>query len=150
MELTSIIMAIAVTPPHCHVTVYTDSQYCINTYNTIERERLFHYTRPYFKLQYLSYWYILFDLINLQQLTLSFVKVQVYAMDPTNCIVDTMAKKAIHHSRIDITLMDTSYFLDLPIYVAIRINNLPQKFIKELCNTKQILSFIGLNRLTKY
>ncbi|PKY55690.1 hypothetical protein RhiirA4_475331 [Rhizophagus irregularis] len=81
-ELLAIITALIVCPPNSTITIYTDSNNCINTFNNLQSPKLT--TRRFQKINNCTLWNTLKHIISTLKLSVSLIKVKVHSGDALN------------------------------------------------------------------
>ncbi|PKK62779.1 hypothetical protein RhiirC2_789854 [Rhizophagus irregularis] len=90
-ELLAIITALIVCPPSSTITIHTDSNNCINTYNKLSSPKLT--ARHFQNINNCTLWNTLKYIISTLQLSVSFIKVKVHSGDTLNDTADILAKE---------------------------------------------------------
>ncbi|PKK63163.1 hypothetical protein RhiirC2_789305 [Rhizophagus irregularis] len=90
-ELLAIITALIVCPPSSTITIHTDSNNCINTYNKLSSPKLT--ARRFQNINNCTLWNTLKYIISTLQLSVSFIKVKAHSGDILNDTADILAKE---------------------------------------------------------
>ncbi|CAB4391259.1 unnamed protein product [Rhizophagus irregularis] len=90
-ELLAIITALIVCPPSSTITIHTDSNNCINTYNKLSSPKLT--ARRFQNINNCTLWNTLKYIISTLQLSVSFIKVKAHSGDTLNDTADILAKE---------------------------------------------------------
>ncbi len=133
------------------IDLYTDSKSVIDKFYHLNscHSSYFCYPRLTFKDTYSDFWFLLFTLIQLQQLTIRFHKVKAHGHNYQNNYTDRLAKSThlssdyfciLPHILYSITPQYKQLFVALPLHF----------FVKDLTDVLEWTSFIQLNRNTKY
>ncbi len=102
-----------------------------------------------FKDTYSDLWFLLFNIIHSQHLTIRFHKVKVHAQNYWNNYIDRLAKSA-HLSSKCLQILPHNLYSIIPQYKQLFIALPLQSFVKDLIDVLGWNSFIQLNRNTKY
>ena len=83
-----IVVALLPLPAYISVSIYMDSQNIIDTFYQLFNLKILQYPHECFKIMYIDLWYILFQLINTNHISVIFHKVKVHANNFYNNYVD--------------------------------------------------------------
>jgi ribonuclease HI len=94
-ELFAVFATLLISPRNAHITIYTDSKSIIDHYDNFSHFNYPFLPRNIFKQSSnISLWSYIFDIINLNSLSLSFVKVKAHSANIYNNQVDALACSA--------------------------------------------------------
>jgi ribonuclease HI len=100
-ELIAIITAMIVCPPHSSITIYTDSNNCIDMFNKLKSLKLT--ARRFQKMNNCTLWNTLRHIMVTLHINVSLIKVKAHLGDP-------------HNDAADVTLSSTTLRLSTVIY----------------------------------
>ena len=149
-EFYAIILALIVLPQNAICKIYTDNQTIIDNYERIDM--IINYPRNFMKISSYPFWMIIIDLIKLQNISLKLFKVKSHSKDEKHDFVDMLAKEG-HSTNNHITLtscLTNTSFKYIPKILDIYIEKYPRKFLKDIYNFKNHISWINLHRNNKY
>ena len=148
-EIMAIISALLVAPRSSTVDIYTDSQNVIFTYEQIKNTNVLIYPRECFKTTHVDLWYIIFDLLYNNELSITFHKVKAHAGNIYNNQVDLLAKDALDCEPMEINIINTGYNV-APKFMNTVITTHVRKFVKALTVMEGFFEFYNLRRNAKY
>jgi ribonuclease HI len=148
-ELTAVTTAIITAPPRCKINIYTDSKNVIDTYTRLLAINPFRYPRECLKTKHIDLWYIFFDALYNNNLSLSFHKVKAHNNNRYNEEVDKLAKAHLESPILNFDFSRGLYMV-APKILNYRISTSLRPFIKEISQMQGFFEFINLNRNAKY
>src|SRR6266487_2956155 len=151
-EVAAILLTLFLCPVGINVTIYTDSQASIDSYNYLRALDFPFTARQTFKItSNNNLWTTLFTILHYNQLDLTLVKVKAHANHPYNNRADQVARDA-HTSDYITEFVDNNNFClnYIPLWNGIRIEKNPRQFLTDLSWNKGFEQFYNLYRNHKY
>ncbi|EXX70865.1 hypothetical protein RirG_083660 [Rhizophagus irregularis DAOM 197198w] len=133
-KLLAIITALIVCPPNSNITIYTDSNNCINTFNNLRSPKLT--ARHFQKINNCTLWNMLKHIILTLKLNVILLKVKAHSEDALNDAANTLAKEGLlskNYIRFNIQHLKTQP-CHLEFYDNTIIDRNIQKSIKQIIN----------------
>jgi ribonuclease HI len=148
-ELLGIFISLIVMPYKSKFYIYTDCKSNINTFNTLQNQKLKQTSRQYFKIpNNAKIWTSIMDIIDILQLKIEIFKVDAHASDELNNYVDRKVK-LIHDQSSDYglilcnqPLLSINY---IPSWNNIEIEQSLRKFLTLMTNITNLEAFFNLN-----
>src|ERR1044071_6468121 len=151
-ELAAVVSAVLVSPPNCAVIINTDSNSIISHFNEISTN--FHVSPRYIMKETDNLlWTILREVLQINNITLTFQKVRAHSGDLYNEKVDKLSKAAHNNQDINILMVNASQFDTmnvLPKWKKFNIETNFRKFIAQLSRNTGFEEWFNLNRNKKY
>jgi ribonuclease HI/endonuclease/exonuclease/phosphatase family metal-dependent hydrolase len=135
-ETTAITTALLTVPSNSKVTIHTDSQACIDTYNRLNRSSPKQTHKRWLKEKNWSLWSIIIDTTKKRNINLHLNKVKAHAGNVHNEKADQLAKQATQAEIIKWKDTATYKIQALPVWKDIVIDIATRSFVKEV-NQKQ-------------
>jgi ribonuclease HI/endonuclease/exonuclease/phosphatase family metal-dependent hydrolase len=146
-EATAIATALLTVPKEQEVTIYTDSQNCIDTYQRLSPANPKMTYKRWIKTNNWTVWSIIIKLIKERNILLKLVKVKAHANDPWNNKADLLAKEASSAPRIKWSSAKAYRIQTVPKWKEIPIDIAPRDFIKEINKVRQLKDWTSQNRI---
>ncbi len=148
-KLVAVIVTLITVPTRASVSIYTDSQNLLTTYQQLSVSDTLQYSRECLKFTYIDLWHILFQLIKFNSFTFTIHKIKAYANNIYNNYVDQLSKECVTQEPIQFTTF-TGLF-----NVILQILNYPistncRRLIKESTRIKDFFDFFFLKWNAKY
>jgi ribonuclease HI len=146
-ELLGIFISLIVMPYKSKFYIYTDCKSNINTFNTLQNQKLKQTSRQYFKIpNNAKIWTSIMDIIDILQLKIEIFKVDAHASDELNNYVDRKVK-LIHDQSSDYglilcnqPLLSINY---IPSWNNIKIEQSLRKFLTLITNVTNLEAFLN-------
>ena len=131
-EATAVATALLTVPPDNNVTIFTDSQTSIDTYNRLSKPNPKQTHKKWLKEKNWSIWSIIIDTVKKRNINLLFKKVKAHTGDLNNDKADLLAKQATKTSIIEWNKIENSKIQTTPEWKNITIDIAIRDFIKEI------------------
>ena len=147
-ELTAIIASLLVSPPNSFVTVYTDSLSTIRHYEQTVDSLLSTFPRNILKESNNLLWSILRSIIRINNIHVTFVKVQAHSSNIFNDRVDLLAKLAIQNQEHVLTFLPTNMnnILYFPRWKGLLLKDHLRHFIVKISRNRGFENWLNIRR----
>jgi ribonuclease HI len=149
-ELFAIFVTLLISPRNATITIYTDSKSIIDHYDNFSQFNYPFLSRNIFKQSSnISLWSYIFDIIHINSLSLSFVKVKAHSGNLYNEQVDTLACSSHDFNALPLihNVNSIRYF---PLWKIILIEINLRQFLTSVSRNIGFEKFLYLHRNSKY